>query len=347
MDKLSADRPIEKVLAGQVLDTPPVWFMRQAGRHLVEYKAVRAEAGSFLELCYNPVLAAVVTLQPVNRYDLDAAILFSDILIVPHAMGQDLTFAEGEGPRLPPVTSHEEVKRLGTPTADNDKFACIYETVARTRAQLASNKTLLGFCGAPWTVATYMVAGRGTPDQADAKAFAANDPEGFQALVDHLVAVSVDYLSGQVDAGADAVQIFDTWAGSLKGADFDRWVIAPTRAIVDQMRARYPGLKIIGFPRGAGDDAARYVTGTGVDGIGCEPEMPFETMQSLSDSVVVQGNLSPDLLLEGGSALDAAVDGLLDAMKGRRHIFNLGHGVMPPTPPAHVARVVARVRASS
>src|SRR5262245_61105604 len=243
--------------AGQSLTPPPIWLMRQAGRYLPEYRAVRAQAGGFLDLCYTPALAAEVTLQPIRRYGFDAAILFSDILVVPHALGQALRFAEGEGPRLEPVRSEDDLRRLNA-GATRSRFAVVCETVARLRQDLPDETALIGFCGAPWTVATYMVAGRGSTDQADARLWAYRDPAGFAKLIDLLVEVSVDYLSMQVEAGADALQIFDTWAGSLPPAEFDRWVVQPTARMVEAVRTKYPDVPVIGFPRGAGQKMQRY-----------------------------------------------------------------------------------------
>lgn len=330
--------------AGKALSPPPIWLMRQAGRYLPEYRATRDEAGSFLDLCYSPRLAAEVTLQPIRRFGFDAAILFADILIVPDALGQDVRFETGEGPRLDPIGEEKALSRL-KPAATGAKFSIICETVQRLRQDLPNETALIGFCGAPWTVATYMVGGQGSADQADARAWAYRDPDGFQKLIDILVETSIDYLSQQVRAGADAVQIFDSWAGSLPDNEFARWVIDPTRVMVEALKARHPGVPIIGFPRGAGASTAEFVTATGVDGVSCDTAMPLCAMRELAEfDVVVQGNLDPLLLVSGGEALDRRVDEILAAMKGRRHIFNLGHGITPPTPPENVARLVERIR---
>ncbi|MCB1504232.1 MAG: uroporphyrinogen decarboxylase [Hyphomicrobiaceae bacterium] len=330
--------------AGQAVNPPPIWLMRQAGRYLPEYRATRDEAGSFLALCYRPELAAEVTLQPIRRYGFDAAILFADILIVPDALGQEVRFETGEGPRLDPITDEMALSRL-EPSGTEAKFGLICETVQRLRQDLPEETALIGFCGAPWTVATYMVGGRGSPDQADARAWAYRDPDGFQKLIDILVEVSIDYLSGQVKAGADALQIFDSWAGSLPDNEFARWVIDPTRHMVDALKARHPGVPIIGFPRGAGASTAEFVTATGVEGVSCDTSMPLCAMRELAElDIVVQGNLDPLLLVAGGDALDRRIDETLAAMKGRRHIFNLGHGIVPQTPPENVARLVERIR---
>lgn len=334
------------VFADVPLSPPPIWLMRQAGRYLPEYRATRDQAGSFLNLCYSPALAAEVTLQPIRRYGFDAAILFADILIVPDALGQSVSFEAGEGPRLDPITEEKALPRLD-PSGTGDKFGLIFETVQRLRQDLPSETALIGFCGAPWTVATYMVGGRGSPDQAAARSWAYRDPEGFGKLIELLVHVSVDYLSGQVNAGAEVLQIFDSWAGSLPDNEFARWVVDPTRALVDALKARHPGVPIIGFPRGAGSSTGEFVTATGVDGVSCDTSMPLCAMRELDElGVAVQGNLDPLLLVAGGDALDRRVDEILAAMKGRRHIFNLGHGIVPETPPENVARLVERVRAA-
>ncbi len=330
---------------GEVLDVPPVWLMRQAGRYLPEYRATRAEAGDFLTLCYTPKLAAEVTLQPIRRYGFDAAILFSDILVVPDALGQAVRFVEGEGPRLDPIRSVDGLKGLSL-SGTSEKFGIVAETVSRLRQDLPGETALIGFCGAPWTVATYMVQGQGSADQAEARLWAYRDPEGFEALIELLVAASIDYLDRQVQAGADCLQIFDTWAGSLPDDEFDRWVVAPTRAIRDALKDLHPDVPMIGFPRGVGATAVWYVSETGVDGIGCDTATPPFVMSEAFDEqdVVVQGNLDPLLLVAGGARLDDRVDEILDLMEGKRFIFNLGHGIVPQTPPEHVAQLVARVR---
>lgn len=330
---------------GEVLSVPPIWLMRQAGRYLPEYRATRAEAGSFLKLCYTPALAAEVTLQPIRRYGFDAAILFSDILVVPDALGQAVTFLDGEGPRLDPIRSAGDLKRLD-PSRTGPIFGLVAETVARLRQDLPKETALIGFCGAPWTVATYMAQGEGSSDQAEARLWAYRDPDGFEALIDILVAASIDYLDRQVKAGADCLQIFDTWAGSLPDDEFDRWVVAPTRAIREALKERHPDVPVIGFPRGAGATAVWYVSETGVDGVGCDTATPPYIMSEAfaDEDVVVQGNLDPLLLVAGGERLDDRVDEILELMAGKRFIFNLGHGIVPQTPPENVARLVARVR---
>jgi uroporphyrinogen decarboxylase len=333
-----------QVLDGQALSPPPVWLMRQAGRYLAEYRAVREKAGGFLDLCYTPELAAEVTLQPIRRFRLDAAILFSDILVVPDALGQHVAFREGEGPSLEPITSEQELVRLDA-VKTGEKFSRVFETVARVREGLPRETALIGFCGAPWTVATYMVAGEGSSDQAAARLWAYRDRAGFSKLIDILVETSIVYLDGQVRAGADALQIFDSWAGSLPELEFDTWVVAPTKRIVTELKARHPGVPIIGFPRGAGENAKRYVETTHVDGIGCDTAEPLSAMRALAKSgVAVQGNLDPLLLVAGGTGMERRVTEILDAMRGLPFIFNLGHGIVPQTPPENVARLVALVR---
>lgn len=318
--------------------------MRQAGRYLPEYRAVRAKAGSFLDLVYNPELATEVTLQPVRRFGFDAAILFSDILVVPHALGQPVKFAEGEGPLLDPIRDRIDFERL-TSDIDHTVLAPVYETVQRVKEALPAATALLGFCGAPWTVATYMIAGRGTPDQAPARMFAYRDAAAFDVLMDVLVEASTSYLVRQLQAGADAVQIFDTWAGVLPPEQFARWCIAPTRRIVTMVRLQMPDAKVIGFPRGAGSQLPRYVAETGVDAAGLDwmidREFARENVQSL---VPVQGNLDPLVLLAGGIALDRAVDAAMEAFAGAPFIFNLGHGILPETPISHVEQMLRRVR---
>lgn len=332
------------VLSGERHAMPPVWLMRQAGRYLPEYRAVREKAGGFLDLCFNPELAAEVTLQPVRRFGFDAAILFSDILVVPFALGRKVEFLAGEGPKLEPLTDAAALKTLH-PEIDQAVVGKVYETVKRVKASLDERTTLIGFCGAPWTVATYVVAGEGTPDQAPARMFAYRDPETFAQLIEKLAQASIDYLVGQLQAGAECVQIFDTWAGVLSQAEFDRWSVAPTRKIVDGVRARVPGAKIIGFPRGVGSKLWRYVKDTGVDAVGLDWMQGLvyarDHIQTLKP---VQGNLDPLALLAGGAALDREVDAVMNALSGGPFIFNLGHGILPETPIAHVERMLKRVR---
>jgi len=337
-------KPILEVLAGRPQAVPPVWFMRQAGRYLPEYRALRERAGSFLDLCFTPELAAEVTLQPIRRFGFDAAILFSDILVVPHALGRSVTFEAGEGPRLEPLDDAAKLNALAA-TEDGRVFAPVYEAVALVKRALPDNVALLGFCGAPWTVATYMVAGCGTPDQAPARLMAYREPQAFARMIDILVAVSSRYLVEQLRAGADAVQIFDTWAGVLPTGEFERWCVAPVRRMVENVRRAVPGAKIIGFPRGAGATLTRYLDAVPVDAVSidwmAEPSFVRAHVQS---RVAVQGNLDPLALLAGGAALDRAVDDILANFGQGPLIFNLGHGILPPTPIAHVEQVLRRIR---
>jgi uroporphyrinogen decarboxylase len=331
-------------LAKQRTHVPPVWMMRQAGRYLPEYRAVREKAGGFLDLCFNPELAAEVTLQPVRRFGFDAAILFSDILVVPRALGRKLWFVEGEGPRLEPLSDAKSMLAMQK-QADGEKLSPIYETVRRVKAALKPETTLIGFCGAPWTAATYMIAGQGTPDQAPAKLLAAQAPEAFQHLIDILVEASVDYLSNQIGAGTDVVQIFDTWAGSLPPPDFERWCVQPTKKMIAKLRAKHPGAKVIGFPRGAGKNIPRYVDETKVDAVSLESGIDRAFARSeIQSRVPVQGNLDPLILRAGGAALDREVDAVLAAFSDGPFIFNLGHGILPDTPIAHVEQMLKRVR---
>ena len=332
------------VLAGERQDVPPVWMMRQAGRYLPEYRQLRAQAGSFLDLCYNPKLAAEVTLQPVRRFGFDAAILFSDILVIPLALGRKLWFVEGEGPRLEPLADAKTAMSLRR-EADQTLLSPIYETVRRVKSELGSKTALIGFCGAPWTVATYMIAGQGTPDQAPAKKLAAQAPEAFQHVIDCLVDASVEYLARQLEAGAEVVQIFDTWAGSLPPQDFERWCVQPTKRLIARLRAKRPGTKVIGFPRGAGKNIPRYVMETGVDAVSLESDIDRKfAREQIQSRVPVQGNVDPLILRQGGEALDREVDAVLAAFSAGPHIFNLGHGILPDTPIAHVERMLKRVR---
>jgi uroporphyrinogen decarboxylase len=318
--------------------------MRQAGRYLPEYRELRARAGGFLDLCFTPEWAAEVTLQPIRRFHFDAAILFSDILVVPHALGRTVTFEVGEGPRLEPL---DDAGKLGTlaAQADDRVLAPVYEAVRRVKAALPTDVALLGFCGAPWTVATYMVAGRGTPDQAPARILAYREPDAFARMIDILVETSSRYLVEQLKAGADAVQIFDTWAGVLPPREFARWCIEPTRKIVQNVRQEVPGVKVIGFPRGAGASLGDYVARVPVNAVSidwtAQPDFVRERIQS---RVAVQGNLDPLVLLAGGAALDRAVDDIIESYGQGALIFNLGHGILPETPIAHVEQTLRRIR---
>ncbi|WP_027522751.1 uroporphyrinogen decarboxylase [Bradyrhizobium sp. Ec3.3] len=340
----SSAKPFVDVLSGQRQAVPPVWMMRQAGRYLPEYREVRAKAGGFLDLCFTPELAAEVTLQPIRRFGFDAAIIFSDILVIPYALGRSVRFEIGEGPRLEPLDDPDKVKTL-SPRADFGMLEPVFEALRIVRRALDPKTALIGFCGAPWTVATYMVAGQGTPDQAPARMMAYRHPEAFAKIIDTLVGNSVDYLLGQLAAGADALQIFDTWAGVLPPAEFARWSVEPTRRIVEGVRAKAPDAKIIGFPRGAGALLPGYVEATGVNAVSidwtAEPAFIRERVQS---RVAVQGNLDPLVLITGGDALERAVDEVLANFGQGRLIFNLGHGIQPETPIAHVEQMLKRVR---
>ncbi|MFO1240811.1 MAG: uroporphyrinogen decarboxylase [Sphingomonadaceae bacterium] len=329
-------------LRGEHQTTPPIWLMRQAGRYLPEYRALRAKKGGFLELVNDSTAAAEVTLQPIRRFGFDGAILFSDILVVPHAMGQDLWFEEGEGPRLAPrLVDHA----LETLAAAPDRLDPVYETVRQVHAGLAAQTTFLGFAGSPWTVATYMIAGQGSREQAEARRYAYRDPGAFQALVDAIIGVTVDYLSSQIKAGVDAVQLFDSWAGSLSPAQFERWVIAPNATIVSQLKARHPDTPIIGFPKGAGGKLPAYARETQVDALGLDETVdPAWADASLPKSLPVQGNLDPLALIAGGPALETAVERLLRVFADRPHIFNLGHGILPDTPIENVESLLRMVR---
>ncbi len=336
-------RPMLAVLRGERRDPPPVWMMRQAGRYLPEYRELRQAKGGFLDLVYDSEAAAEVTLQPLRRFPrLDAAILFSDILIVPFAIGQHLTFVAGEGPRLSPPLASSEIAGL---TAFPARLDPIYATIARVKSQLDPGKTLIGFAGAPWTVATYMVAGQGSREQAETRRLAYGDPARFDAIIARIEGVTLDYLCGQIDAGAEAVQLFDSWAGSLAPAQFERWVIGPTNRIVSQLRIRYPHVPVIGFPKGAGGKVRAYVRETGVHAVGIDETVdPAWANRELPPSLPVQGNLDPLALAAGGEALEAAVQHVLDAFRDRPHIMNLGHGIVPDTPIAHVEQLLELVK---
>lgn len=330
------------VLKNRKSTRKPIWLMRQAGRYLPEYRELRASKGGFLDLVYDADAAAEITLQPIRRFGFDGAILFSDILVVPHALGQDLTFEAGEGPCLSPPLVDGAIAAL---QPDSRRFQSIFSTVEKVKAALPAETTLLGFAGSPWTVATYMVAGRGSRDQNEARRLAYGDPGAFGALVDAIVAASVDYLSGQVRAGAEAVQLFDSWAGSLAPEQFERWVIAPTARIVSEFKARHPEAPVIGFPKGAGGKLPAYARETGVDVIGLDETVdPEWAASTLPDSLPVQGNLDPLALIAGGEALDKAVARILSAFGQRPHVFNLGHGILPDTPIAHVEHLLRLVR---
>lgn len=336
------DKALLSVLRGERRDPPPVWLMRQAGRYLPEYRALRAEKGGFLDLVHDSEAAADVTLQPIRRFGFDGAILFSDILVIPHALGQDLKFVAGEGPRLsPPLVDHA----LDALEAAPERLDPVYRTVALVAEALPPETTFLGFAGSPWTVATYMVAGQGSRDQADTRRMAYGDPQAFGAIIDAIATNTVDYLGRQIEAGVDAVQLFDSWSGSLSPAQFEQWVIAPNAKIVAELRGRFPDTPIIGFPKGAGEKLPAYARETMVDALGLDETIdPEWAADTLPDTLPVQGNLDPLALIAGGDRLDHAVDRIKRAFAGRPHVFNLGHGILPDTPIAHVEHLLARLR---
>jgi uroporphyrinogen decarboxylase len=340
-------KPLLRVLAGECVTTPPIWLMRQAGRYLPEYRKIRQGVGSFLELCFNPKLAAEITLQPVQRFGFDAAILFSDILVVPYALGQHVSFEGGDGPRLDALADPASVQLLKC-ELDHEPLAPVYETIARVKRELRPSLALLGFCGAPWTLATYMIAGRGTPDQLPARLFAYRHPQAFAKLIAVLVEASASYLVRQFEAGVDAVQIFDTWAGVLPPDEFRQWCIEPVAQIVERVRERIPTAPIIGFPRGAGSNLLPYLAVVAVNAVGLDwtVELGF-AHYTIQRRRPIQGNLDPLALLAGGGALDRSVDAILEAFSGGPFIFNLGHGVLPETPIKHVEQMIARVRRAS
>ncbi len=336
------DKPLLAVLRGERRDPPPMWLMRQAGRYLPEYRALRTTRGGFLDLAYDPGAAAEVTLQPLRRFAFDGAILFSDILVVPHAMGMDLTFVAGEGPRLAPPLVDARIRDLAP---QMDRLEPIYETVRQVKTELAAETTFLGFAGSPWTVATYMIAGQGSREQAEARQLAYSDPGKMDSILDIVASITVEYLSQQIQAGVDAVQLFDSWAGSLSPLQFERHVIARTAWIVDQLRRRHPQTPIIGFPKGAGGKLRAYAAETGVDAIGLDETVdPYWAARELPAGLPVQGNLDPLALVAGGEALSSSVERILDAFADRPHIFNLGHGIQQTTPIEHVEELVALVK---
>lgn len=338
-------KTILRALAGETLPTPPIWMMRQAGRYLPEYKATRAQAGDFLSLCYNPDLAAEVTLQPIRRYGFDAAILFADILLVPQALGADLWFVTGEGPRLSTISDMAGVQALKPTSAIHDTLSPVYETVKILSRELPSETTLIGFAGAPWTVATYMIAGRGTPDQAPAHAMREQAPEAFDALIDRITDATIEYLSMQIDAGAEVVKIFDSWAGSLKGDAFTRYALEPAKKIITALNARHPATPIIAFPREAGDGYIGFGRATGADCVAIDnsvtPEWAAEHVQK---DGCVQGNLASSHMVTGGQALVEETQRVVRAFKNGPHIFNLGHGITPEADPENVALMIETVR---
>jgi uroporphyrinogen decarboxylase len=342
--ELTTRKTILAVLGGQTITPAPIWLMRQAGRYLPEYRQLRTQAKNFLDFCFRPELAVEATLQPIRRYGLDAAILFSDILTVPWALGQNVQFLEGEGPKLQPIRSSDDLQKLDVPGVTK-RLSPVYQTVSGVAAALPPETTLIGFAGAPWTVAAYMVEGTGSRDFLIAKTFGMAEPRSFDRLLDILVTSTVEHLSAQITAGADVVQLFDSWAGVLAEEQFRRWVIAPTKAIVAGVRARHPATPVIGFPRCAGGLLPLYARETGVTAVGLDTQVPLEWANDiLPAGLPIQGNLDPVALIVGGQVLRDAVRVILDQAKGRPLIFNLGHGVPMTTPPEHVAELVQLVR---
>jgi len=333
-----------RALNGEAVSPPPVWLMRQAGRYLPEYRETRAKAGSFLQLCYTPELAEEVTLQPIRRFGFDASILFADILLVPQSLGQHLAFVEGEGPRLDPITGREGLGLLKPLDEIDGTLSPVYETVARLSRSLPTETTLIGFAGAPWTVATYMVAGRGTPDQAPARRWLWHDPQGFEQLLDLITEATAHYLSRQIEAGAEVVMVFDSWAGSVPWQRFERICIEPVRRIVRTLRERHGSVPVIGFPRGAGGGYVMFAEGAEASAIGLDSAVPLPWAREALKGVTLQGNLDPMLMVEGGTALDRAASEMVQAMERHPYIFNLGHGITPDADPANVERLLRAIR---
>lgn len=340
-----SNKTILRALAGETLPTPPIWMMRQAGRYLPEYRATRAQAGDFLSLCYNPELAAEVTLQPIRRYGFDAAILFADILLVPQALGADLWFVTGEGPRLSTITQQSDFDALKPAGEIHDRLAPIYETVRILSRELPSETTLIGFAGAPWTVATYMIAGRGTPDQGPAHALKDENRPLFEALLDRITEATIDYLSCQIEAGAEVVKLFDSWAGSLKGDDFDKYALAPAKRIIAALKARHPSIPVIAFPREAGEKYVGFADATGADCVALDNSVDAGwAAQHVQVDGCVQGNLASRHMVTGGDALVAETRQIVEAFRGGPHIFNLGHGITPDADPDNVHLMIDTVR---
>jgi uroporphyrinogen decarboxylase len=339
------DKTILKALRGEVQDVPPIWMMRQAGRYLPEYRATRAQAGDFLSLCYNPELAAEVTLQPIRRYGFDAAILFADILLLPQALGADLWFVTGEGPRLSTLTTQAEFDALKPASDVHEVLSPVYETVSILSRELPRETTLIGFAGAPWTVATYMVAGRGTPDQGPAHALKAENRALFSALIDRLTEGTIEYLSRQIDAGAEVVKLFDSWAGSLRGQDFDDFALAPAKRIIAELKARHPGIPVIAFPREAGDRYIGFAKATGADCVALDNSVSAQwAAEHVQADGCVQGNLASSHMVTGGQALVEETREIVEAFSGGPHIFNLGHGITPDADPENVQLMIDTVR---
>lgn len=342
----ATDKIFLQTLDGLTTTTPPLWMMRQAGRYLPEYREIRASVPTFLDFCYSPKLATEATLQPIRRFGFDAAILFSDILVVPDALGQKVSFEQGEGPRLPPILSAEDFAKLNH-EIDLAKLNPVFETIDRVKSALPANVALIGFCGAPWTVASYMIAGKGTPDQAPARMFAYQHPELFQKLIDLLVESSIAYLERQFVAGVEAVQIFDSWAGVLPTREFERWCLKPVLAIVEGVKARVPHARIIAFPRGVGSHLTAFTSHPAINALGLDTAAdPVWAAAHVQPYKAVQGNLDPLALIAGGDALDQSVDLIKSAFNGKPYIFNLGHGILPHTPISYVEQLVSRVRKS-
>jgi uroporphyrinogen decarboxylase len=342
---LPAAKPFLKTLDGEIASRPPIWLMRQAGRYLPEYRAIRAKAESFLDFCYTPASAAEATLQPIRRFGFDAAILFSDILVVPDAMGQKVSFETGEGPRLEALASPEDIDRLSE--LSFKRLAPVLETIDRVKTSLPAETAFIGFCGAPWTVASYMIAGRGTPDQAPARLFAYRHPQAFQRLIDKLVAASITYLARQIEAGVEVVQIFDSWSGVLPADEFDRWCLRPVAKIIAGLRAIHPQARIIAFPRGAASHIPTFAQETDADAVGLDTAVDQAwAAQAVPKSVVLQGHLDPLALIAGGEAQRSAVRAILGAYRDRPHIFNLGHGILPHTPIEHVEALLSQIRSA-
>ncbi|MEO9900090.1 uroporphyrinogen decarboxylase [Nisaea sp.] len=339
------DKALLNVLAGKTAETPPIWLMRQAGRYLPEYREIRAKTGSFVDLCLNPEMAAEVTLQPIRRFGMDGAILFSDILIVPYGLGQPLRFVEGKGPVLEPVKDRAALKSLDI-NGLSARVGNVYETVSRVRASLPAETTLIGFSGSPWTVITYMVEGGSSKDYVATKRWAYSDPEGFQELIDIVVEGTIIYLLGQAKAGAEVLKLFDSWAGVLSSRLFRMAVLEPTKKIVSAVKAQYPDLPIIGFPRAAGAHYLDYIEETGVDAVAVDTAMPLRwAVEKIQTRMPIQGNLDPIALLAGGPGLEAEVESILSTASSKPFIFNLGHGILPTTPIEHVEQLVRQVRA--
>ena len=333
-----------QALDGQSNKIPPLWMMRQAGRYLPEYREIRATVPTFLDFCYSPKLATEATLQPIRRFGFDAAILFSDILVVPDALGQKVSFEQGEGPRLPPISDAKGLAALNQ-DIDLNKLSPVFEAIERIKAALPSETSLIGFCGAPWTVASYMIAGRGTPDQKPARLFAFQNPDLFQNLIDLLVRSSIDYLERQFKAGVESVQIFDSWAGVLPQTEFEKWCLKPIIAIVEGLKARVPHARIIAFPRGVGSHLEAFAGHKGINALSLDTSADLGWVaREIQPKKTVQGNLDPFALIAGGRALDESIDRIKQAFDGKPYIFNLGHGILPETPIAHVEQLVARVR---